>query len=70
MWLNAVAALILAACVAAGAWSGALATGLRIATLLLAYAAAALLRAGARPGCRASSASRDLGHLAASSATS
>jgi uncharacterized membrane protein required for colicin V production len=43
MWLNAVAAVVLAACVAAGAWSGALATGLRIATLVLAYAAAALI---------------------------
>jgi uncharacterized membrane protein required for colicin V production len=43
MWLNVVAAVILAACVAAGAWTGALATGLRIATLVLAYAAAALL---------------------------
>jgi uncharacterized membrane protein required for colicin V production len=43
MWLNAVAAVGLAACIAAGAWSGALATGLRIATLVLAYAAGALL---------------------------
>jgi len=43
MWLNAVAAVVLAACVAAGAWTGALATGLRIATLVLAYAAAALI---------------------------
>jgi uncharacterized membrane protein required for colicin V production len=43
MWLNVVAAVILAACVAAGAWTGALATGLRIATLVLAYAASALL---------------------------
>jgi uncharacterized membrane protein required for colicin V production len=43
MWLNAVAAVVLAACIAAGAWSGALATGLRIATLVLAYAAGALL---------------------------
>jgi uncharacterized membrane protein required for colicin V production len=43
MWLNAIAALVLAACIAAGAWSGALATGLRIATLVLAYAAAAIV---------------------------
>jgi uncharacterized membrane protein required for colicin V production len=43
MWLNALAAVVLAACVAAGAWSGALATGLRIATLVLAYAAAAFV---------------------------
>jgi uncharacterized membrane protein required for colicin V production len=43
MWLNAVAAVVLAACIAAGAWSGALATGLRIATLVLAYAAGVLL---------------------------
>src|SRR5947209_5629533 len=42
MWLNALAALVLAACVAAGAWRGALATGLGIATLVLSYAAAAL----------------------------
>jgi uncharacterized membrane protein required for colicin V production len=43
MWMNAVAAIVLAACIAAGAWSGALATGLRIATLVLAYAASALV---------------------------
>lgn len=43
MWLNALAAIVLAACIAAGAWSGALATGLRIATLVLAYTAAAVL---------------------------
>lgn len=43
MWLNAVAVVVLAACIAAGAWTGALATGLRIATLLLSYAAAVLL---------------------------
>jgi uncharacterized membrane protein required for colicin V production len=43
MWLNALALLVLAACMAAGAWSGALATGLRIATLVLAYGAAATL---------------------------
>src|SRR5262249_24388549 len=42
MWLNALAAVVLAACMAAGAWNGALATGLRIATLVFAYAAAAL----------------------------
>jgi membrane protein required for colicin V production len=42
MWLNALAALVLAACVAAGAWRGALATGLGIATLVLSYAAAAV----------------------------
>src|SRR5262245_3641820 len=42
MWLNALAALVLAACVAAGAWRGALATGLGIATLVLSYAAAML----------------------------
>jgi uncharacterized membrane protein required for colicin V production len=43
MWLNALAAIVLAACIAAGAWSGALATGLRIATLALAYTAAVVL---------------------------
>jgi uncharacterized membrane protein required for colicin V production len=43
MWLNALAAIVLAACIAAGAWSGGLATGLRIVTLVLAYAAAAVL---------------------------
>ena len=43
MWLNALAATVLAACIAAGAWSGALATGLRIATLALAYTAAVVL---------------------------
>jgi hypothetical protein len=60
MWLNAVAAVVLAACIAAGAWSGALATGLRIATLVLAYAASALIgpalapAVGAQLGWRAS----------------
>lgn len=43
MWLNALAAIVLAGCIAAGAWSGALATGLRIATLVLAYTAAVVL---------------------------
>jgi uncharacterized membrane protein required for colicin V production len=43
MWLNAIAALVLVAGIAAGAWSGALATGLRIATLVLAYGLAAVL---------------------------
>jgi uncharacterized membrane protein required for colicin V production len=43
MWLNAIAFLVLAACVAAGAWNGALATGLRIATLVLAYGLALVL---------------------------
>jgi uncharacterized membrane protein required for colicin V production len=56
MWLNALAAIVLAACIAAGAWSGALATGLRIATLLIAYGVAVMLgpalapRLGARVG--------------------
>src|SRR5262245_32203248 len=39
MWLTVLAAIAIAVCIAAGAWSGALATGLRIATLVLAYAA-------------------------------
>ena len=43
MWLNAIAFLVLAACIAAGAWSGALATGLRIATLVIAYGLAWIL---------------------------
>jgi uncharacterized membrane protein required for colicin V production len=56
MWLNALAAIVLAACIAAGAWSGALATGLRIATLVIAYGVAVMLgpalapRLGARVG--------------------
>jgi uncharacterized membrane protein required for colicin V production len=40
MWLNVLAGGVLAACAALGAWRGALATGLGIASLLLAYAAA------------------------------
>ncbi len=43
MWLNALAGLLLAVCVAAGAWRGGLATGLAIATLVVSYAAAVLL---------------------------
>jgi len=43
VWLNVVAIAVLAACVAIGAWRGALATGLGIATLLLSYAAAVFL---------------------------
>jgi membrane protein required for colicin V production len=43
MWLNALAAVVLAGCIAAGAWSGALVTGLRIAALVLAYVAATWL---------------------------
>jgi uncharacterized membrane protein required for colicin V production len=43
MWLNAIAAVVLVACIAAGAWNGALATGLRIATLVLTYVLAAVL---------------------------
>ncbi len=50
MWLNAIAALVLAACMAAGAWRGALATGLGIATLVLAYATAALVGPALAPG--------------------
>ena len=62
MWLNAIAALVLAACIAAGAWNGALKTGLRIATLVLAYAAAVLLG----PACAAAFGARlGVGELAA-----
>jgi len=43
MWLNLTALAVLGVCMAAGAWGGALATGLRIATLLLSYAVAVLL---------------------------
>jgi membrane protein required for colicin V production len=43
MWLNLVAMAILFVFVLLGAWRGALATGLGIATLLLSYAAAILL---------------------------
>jgi membrane protein required for colicin V production len=43
MWLNAIALVVLAACIAAGAWVGALVTGLRVAALVLSYAAAAVL---------------------------
>jgi uncharacterized membrane protein required for colicin V production len=42
MWLNALAALVLFACVASGAWRGALATGLGIAVLVFSYTAAVL----------------------------
>jgi uncharacterized membrane protein required for colicin V production len=49
MWLNVVALVVLLACIAAGAWSGALATGLRIATIVLAYAAAVLLGPATAP---------------------
>jgi uncharacterized membrane protein required for colicin V production len=38
-----IALAVLGVCIAAGAWSGALATGLRIATLVLSYAAAVML---------------------------
>ena len=40
MWLNFVAGVVLAACIGAGAWRGALASGLGIATLVLSYGAA------------------------------
>jgi membrane protein required for colicin V production len=43
MWLNALAAVVLAGCIAAGAWSGALVTGLRIAAFVVSYIAATLL---------------------------
>jgi uncharacterized membrane protein required for colicin V production len=43
MWLNLLALAVLGVFVALGAWRGALATGLGIATLLLAYAAAIFL---------------------------
>ena len=53
MWLNALAGLVLAVCVAAGAWRGGLATGLGIATLVLAYAASALLGSALAPAVAA-----------------
>src|SRR5262245_22143754 len=43
MWLNAIAGVVVAACIAAGAWAGALVTGLRIAALVLSYGAAVVL---------------------------
>jgi membrane protein required for colicin V production len=43
MWLNALALVVFAACIAAGAWAGALVTGLRIAALVVSYAAAVVL---------------------------
>ena len=49
MWLNLLALGILGVFVALGAWRGALASGLGIATLLLAYAAAILLAPALAP---------------------
>ena len=67
MWLNALAVLVVVACMAAGAWSGGLATGLRIATLALAYAAAVFLGPAFAPAIGAQLGAGDLFAALASS---
>jgi uncharacterized membrane protein required for colicin V production len=49
MWLNFVAGVVLAACIASGAWRGAIATGLGLATMLLSYGAAIALSPALAP---------------------